>query len=124
MIRTKRVYEKAVKEDGTRVLVDRLWPRGISKKAARIDEWLKEVAPSDKLRKWFAHDPKRWQGFEQKYTKELETKKDLIEKLRSVSRNRTLTLLYSARDELHNQAIVLKEFLESDIEVTRQADTD
>jgi uncharacterized protein YeaO (DUF488 family) len=116
MIRTKRVYEKAVKEDGTRVLVDRLWPRGISKKAARIDEWLREVAPSDKLREWFAHDPERWQGFKQKYTRELKTKKDLIGKLRRVSRNKTLTLLYSARDELHNQAIVLKEFLESDLE--------
>ena len=112
MIKTKRVYEKAAKEDGTRVLVDRLWPRGISKKAAKIDQWLREIAPSDRLRKWFAHDPKKWQVFKQKYVKELESKKDLAEKLKDVSRSGTLTLLYSARDELHNQAIALKEFLE------------
>jgi uncharacterized protein YeaO (DUF488 family) len=115
MIKTKRVYEKAAKEDGTRVLVDRLWPRGISKKAAKIDQWLREIAPSDRLRKWFAHDPKKWQVFKQKYVKELESKKDMAEKLKYVSRSGTLTLLYSARDELHNQAIALKEFLETDL---------
>ena len=113
MIKTKRVYEKAAKEDGTRVLVDRLWPRGISKKAAKIDQWLREIAPSDRLRKWFAHDPKKWQVFKQKYVKELESKKDLAEKLKDISRSGTLTLLYSARDELHNQAIASKEFLET-----------
>ena len=116
MIKTKRAYEKSAKDDGTRVLVDRLWPRGITKKAAGIDEWLREIAPSDKLRKWFAHDPEKWQGFERKYVKELEGKRNLIEKLKGTSRTGMLTLLYSAKDELHNQAAVLKEFLEDDVE--------
>jgi uncharacterized protein YeaO (DUF488 family) len=114
MIRTKRVYEKPSREDGTRVLVDRLWPRGLSKDGAKVDEWLREMAPSDRLRKWFRHDPSRWDGFKQKYMKELESRKDLREKLKDISRSGTLTLVYSARDEMHNQAIALKEFLEED----------
>lgn len=115
MIKTKRVYEKSAKDDGTRVLVDRLWPRGISKKAAKIDEWLREIAPSDKLRKWFGHDPGKWEGFKRKYIKELEGKGDLKKKLLDISRVGTLTLVYSAKDEMHNQAIALKEFLEHDL---------
>ena len=95
-----------------RILVDRLWPRGISKEKAAIDKWMKEVAPSDKLRKWFGHDPKKWQQFKERYLNELESKTDLTEELRNLSKEGTLTLLYSARDELHNQALVLKEFLE------------
>jgi uncharacterized protein YeaO (DUF488 family) len=114
MIRTKRVYEKASREDGTRVLVDRLWPRGISKDGAKVDEWLREIAPSDRLRKWFRHDPGRWDRFKRKYMKELESRRDLREKLKDISKSGTLTLVYSARDEVHNQAIVLKEFLEKD----------
>jgi len=81
MIKTKRVYEKRAKGDGMRVLVDRLWPRGILKKDAGIDEWLREIAPSDKLRKWFGHDPKKWEGFKRKYIKELEGNTDLKKKL-------------------------------------------
>jgi len=114
MIKTKRAYEKPAKEDGTRVLVDRLWPRGISKSAASVDEWLKEIAPSDGLRKWFHHDPSRWEDFRRRYTKELKGKKDLTKKLMDISRSGTLTLVYSARDEIHNQANVLKEFLENE----------
>jgi uncharacterized protein YeaO (DUF488 family) len=114
MIRTKRVYEKPSREDGTRVLVDRLWPRGISKDGAKVDEWLREIAPSDRLRKWFRHDPDRWDGFKRKYMKELESRRDLREKLKDISKSGTLTLVYSARDEVHNQAIALKEFLEKD----------
>lgn len=112
MIRIKRVYEAAQEEDGVRILVDRLWPRGISKEKAAIDKWMKEIAPSDKLRKWFSHDPKKWKQFKERYLKELESKTDLIEELRHPSKKGTLTLLYSAKDELHNQALVLKEFLE------------
>ena len=122
MIKTKRVYEKTAKEDGIRVLVDRLWPRGISKKDAKIDEWLKEIAPSDNLRKWFGHDPRKWEGFKRKYLKELEGKRDLKKKLQDISRVGTLTLVYSARDEMHNQAIVLKEFLEADLMASEKAD--
>ena len=115
MIKTKRVYEKSTRKDGTRVLVDRLWPRGISKKDARIDEWLREIAPSDKLRKWFGHDPSKWEDFKRKYMKELEGNRDLKSKLENISRVGTLTLVYSAKDEKHNQAIALKEFLEHDL---------
>lgn len=111
MIKIKRVYEKPAEEDGTRILVDRLWPRGISKKSARIDEWMKEIGPSDKLRKWFGHEPKKWQEFKQKYWRELQVKKDLTEELKRISESGTLTLVYSARDELHNQAVALKRFL-------------
>ena len=121
MIKTKRVYEKSAKDDGTRVLVDRLWPRGISKKAAKIDEWLKEIAPSDKLRKWFGHDPAKWKDFKRKYIKELQGKRDL-KKLQDISRVGTLTLVYSARDEMHNQAIALKEFLEADLMASERVD--
>ena len=113
MIRIKRIYEEAGKGDGTRILIDRLWPRGVSKEAAKVDEWLKEIAPSDKLRKWFNHDSKKWNEFKRKYRAELITKKDLVEKLRDISRTRTLTLVYSAKDELHNQAVALKELLEN-----------
>ena len=122
MIKAKRVYEKSAKDDGTRVLVDRLWPRGISKKAAKIDEWLKEIAPSDKLRKWFGHDPSKWEGFKQKYLRELEGKRDLRKKLQDIARVGTLTLVYSARDEMHNQAIALKEFLETDLMASEKVD--
>lgn len=111
-IRIKRIYEKAREEDGIRILIDRLWPRGISKEAARVDEWMKEIAPSDKLRKWFAHDPKKWAQFRERHRKELQGKKDLIERLRDTSKSWTLTLVYSAKDELHNQAVVLEEFLD------------
>ena len=112
MIRIKRVYEAVQEGDGVRILVDRLWPRGISKEKAAIDKWMKEIAPSNKLRKWFNHDPKKWQQFKEKYQKELESKTDLIEELRTPSKKGTLTFLYAAKDELHNQALVLKEFLE------------
>jgi uncharacterized protein YeaO (DUF488 family) len=122
MIKTKRVYEKSAKEDGTRVLVDRLWPRGISKKDARIDEWLREIAPSDKLRKWFGHDPSKWEDFKRKYMKELEGNRDLKSKLEEISRVGTLTLVYSAKDEMHNQAIALKEFLEHDLIASGKVD--
>jgi uncharacterized protein YeaO (DUF488 family) len=112
MIRTKRVYEPAAKEDGCRVLVDRLWPRGMTKEAAKIDLWMKDVAPSDELRKSFHHDAMKWPDFEKKYQRELKKKKELLEELKKLEKQHgTLTLLYGARDEEHNQAVVLAKSL-------------
>lgn len=112
MIRSKRVYDEPAAEDGKRILVDRLWPRGISKDAARIDEWLKEIAPSDELRKWFGHDPARWDEFRERYRRELEAKAELLEQLRGLAKKGTVTLLFAAKDEAHNNAVVLKEMLD------------
>ena len=111
MFRIKRVYEEPATEDGKRILVDRLWPRGVSKEAARIDEWLKEIAPSDELRKWFGHDPARWEEFRERYRRELEAKTELLGHLRTVARKGAVTLLFAAKDEEHNNAVVLKEML-------------
>ena len=112
MIKTKRVYEGSSKQDGYRILVDRLWPRGLSKEAAGVDLWLKEIGPSAALRTWFSHDEKKWQGFRRKYFKELETKPDLVEQIRALQKNeKVITLLFGAKDEQHNQAVALKEFL-------------
>jgi uncharacterized protein YeaO (DUF488 family) len=112
MVRIKRVYDKPAKDDGWRVLVDRLWPRGMKKEAVKIDLWMKEVAPSDALRKWFAHDPKRWPEFQKKYRTELKQKKELLAKLKDMEKKHgMLTLLFGAKDEEHNQAVVLAEEL-------------
>jgi uncharacterized protein YeaO (DUF488 family) len=112
MIRVKRVYEKPSRDDGFRVLVDRLWPRGVTKERAALSLWLKDVAPSAELRKWFGHDPARWKGFQARYRKELAGRKDALKLLRRKARERTVTLLYGARDEEHNEARVLKKVLE------------
>ena len=111
MIHTKRIYDLPSVDDGKRILVDRLWPRGLSKEAAEIDEWLKEIAPSDELRKWFGHDPARWQEFRNKYKDELHANRELIARLKIESKGKTVTLLYAAKDIEHNNAIVLKEVL-------------
>jgi uncharacterized protein YeaO (DUF488 family) len=110
MLKVKRIYEKPATDDGMRVLVDRLWPRGISRSKARIDAWLKDVAPSDALRKWFAHEPARWTEFKRRYFRELKGSEPALELIqRAVLGN--LTLLYGARDEDHNNAVALGEFL-------------
>ena len=111
MVRSRRVYEEPMAEDGTRILVDRLWPRGIAKEKARIDEWLKEIAPSDELRKWFGHDPARWEEFRERYRRELDAKAELLDQLRGLTKKGTVTLLFAAKDEEHNNAIVLKEMI-------------
>lgn len=112
MIRIKRVYDPADKADGYRILVDRLWPRGLSKETANIDLWLKEIAPSPDLRKWFDHDPKKWKSFNKKYRDELKSNAKAVTYLRDIiTDNQTITLLYGAKDEVHNQAIVLRDFL-------------
>ena len=113
MLRTKRVYDRKAPEDGKRILVDRLWPRGVSKANARIDLWLKEVAPSTALRQWFGHDPARWTGFKQRYRTELKHNPAWPE-LQALAQQKDLTLVYAARDQAHNEAVVLKQLLEQD----------
>jgi uncharacterized protein YeaO (DUF488 family) len=113
MIKIKRVYEMAAEDDGFRILVDRLWPRGLSKEKAEVDLWLKEVAPSDELRKWFAHDPEKWEDFKRKYGKELAAKQELLKEIRRIEEEKgTVTLVYSARDVEHNNAVALQAVLE------------
>lgn len=114
MIQCKRVYDEPSPEDGTRVLVDRLWPRGVSKEAAALDDWMKAVAPSDERRKWFDHDPEKWEEFRVRYAQELDEKEDLVQELRSKADSGTLTLLYAAKDREHNHAVVLRNYLQGD----------
>ena len=111
MIKIKRAYDKAEKSDGVRILVDRLWPRGVSKAKLKLDRWEKDVAPSDKLRKWFGHDPIRWSEFERKYKSELKARKKELAELRSLSKKKTVTLVFGAKDVEHNQAVALKKML-------------
>ncbi len=107
----KRAYDPPSADDGVRVLVDRLWPRGVKKAEARIDHWFKDLAPSTVLRKWFAHDPNRWDEFRRRYRAELAAKGDLLHELRKLARARPVTLIYAARDEAHNDAVVLRDEL-------------
>jgi uncharacterized protein YeaO (DUF488 family) len=107
----KRAYEPPSPDDGTRILVDRLWPRGVKKAKAGISQWMKEIAPSNELRKWFGHDPGRWEEFRRRYRAELTGKRELVSRLRELSREGPLTLVYSAHDAAHNQAVVLRELL-------------
>ena len=114
MIRIKRVYCEANRRDGARILVDRIWPRGISKEQASLAAWRKDLAPSSSLRKWFGHDPAKWKVFKMRYRKELSSAETMeaLKELAVLTRRKTITLLYGAADEKHNQAVVLKEFLE------------
>ncbi len=116
MLKTKRIYEPFEMADGHRVLVDRLWPRGITKVDARLDEWSKEIAPSADLRRWFDHRPDRWEKFRELYILELEVPSNAVhlDRLRSLSKKKTLTLLYAARDEHHNNATVILDLLNQD----------
>jgi uncharacterized protein YeaO (DUF488 family) len=111
MIKTKRVYEDLAKKDGTRFLVDRLWPRGIKKENLKMKAWLKDVAPSPELRKWFAHDPEKWTEFKKRYRAELKSNTQAWKPILEAAKHGDVTLLYSARDTEHNSAILLKEFL-------------
>ena len=110
-VKLKRAYEPPISEDGTRVLVDRLWPRGVSKAHAALDHWMKDLAPSTELRKWFGHDPARWDEFRRRYTDELHQNTELLSQLRTLARQGPVTLVYSAHDEVHNDAIVLRDLL-------------
>lgn len=111
-IKVKRVYDEPAKSDGLRVLVDRIWPRGLKRSDAQIDEWLREIAPSTSLRKWFKHDPNKWEQFKRKYATELEEHRDDVEKLARESGKRRVTLLFGAKDTAHSNAMALKEYLE------------
>lgn len=110
-VRLKRAYARPEPEDGTRILVDRLWPRGIAKADAALDVWMKDIAPSTALRQWFAHDPARWATFRERYAEELRARPDLVEQLRAQARKGPITLVYGARDDVHNDAVVLREIL-------------
>ena len=111
-IQIKRAYETPSKEDGARILIDGLWPRGVTKEKAAIAEWMKEIAVSAPLRKWFSHDPAKWPEFKKRYRAELARKPGAVARLRALARKGTLTIVYGAKDEAHNNAVVLKEFLE------------
>lgn len=115
MIRLKRVYEAAARSDGLRILVDRLWPRGVSKEAAGVELWLKELAPSTELRKWFDHAPERWEEFVRRYWRELEGKGDLLALLKHRASEGVVTFVYAARNEEQNHAVALKRFLEEGV---------
>ena len=110
-IRIKRAYEKPDGEDGARILVDRLWPRGLTKEKARVDLWLKDVAPSTELRKWFAHDPAKWAEFRSRYQEELRRNEEQVSILRKEAAKGTVTLVYGARDQQHNEAVILQRLL-------------
>ncbi|MBZ9658410.1 DUF488 family protein [Mesorhizobium sp. ESP-6-4] len=112
-IAVKRVYEPPAKADGQRVLVDRIWPRGVSKKDAELTLWLKDIAPSDALRKWFGHEPDRWPEFQKRYRAELEANSDAVAQLRSLLREGKVTLLYGAHDEANNNAVALAAYLKA-----------
>ena len=110
-IRLKRAYQPAAADDGARILVDRLWPRGLKKSDAAIERWLKDIAPSTALRQWFAHDPARWPEFRRRYAAEIRRHPDLLAELRAIARKGPVTLIFSARDELRNDAVVLRNVL-------------
>lgn len=112
MLKLKRVYEVPSQGDGFRVLVERLWPRGVSKEQAALDLWLKDVAPSPDLRKWFSHDPAKWKEFQKRYVEELKCDKKDIDLLKEKAKKGTVTLIYASHDEEHNGALVLKSYLE------------
>ena len=107
MLRLKRAYEPAAGTDGYRILVDRLWPRGLSKAKAAIDAWMKDIAPSAELRRWFGHDPEKWREFRRRYQRELLARPDLVGEIATLASRRRVTLVYSAHDQLHNDAVVL-----------------
>jgi uncharacterized protein YeaO (DUF488 family) len=113
MIKLKRVYEAAASSDGSRVLVERLWPRGVRKANLRIDAWLKEIGPSNDLRRWFAHDPKKWDVFRERYFAELDSKPKVWKGLVQAARRGAITLIYSSRDPEHNNAVALKDYLQT-----------
>ncbi len=110
-LRLKRAYEPAEPDDGTRILVDRLWPRGVSKAKAALDDWIKEIAPSTGLRKWFGHDPARWSEFQRRYRAELREQSAALDRIRDLAKTGVVTLVYSAHDEQHNDAVVLRAVL-------------
>ena len=112
MIKIKRIYDAPTPDDGFRILVDRLWPRGVSKEKAKVDLWLKEIAPSNELRKWYGHDPKKWAEFRKRYFSNLDTKRELVNQIVQKTKEGDVTLLYSSKEEKINNAVALKEYIE------------
>lgn len=112
MIQLKRIYDKPTSADGERILVDRLWPRGVRKEKARVDVWLKDIAPSPELRRWFQHDPQKWDEFERRYFNEIRTNREALDQIRIRARKGKVTLLYAAKDDDHNNAVALRDYLE------------
>jgi uncharacterized protein YeaO (DUF488 family) len=110
-VRLKRAYNAPSPSDGTRILIDRLWPRGVRKATAAIDMWAKDIAPSTALRKWFGHDPARWQQFRRRYSEEIHRRRDRLDELRALAERGRITLVFSAHDEIHNDAVVLRDIL-------------
>lgn len=110
-LRLKRAYMPAEPDDGIRILIDRLWPRGVSKAEASLDDWMKDIAPSSGLRKWFGHDPARWTEFQRRYRAELHQHAQELDRIRALAKKKTVTLVYGAHDEAHNDAVVLREVL-------------
>ena len=110
-IHLKRAYEPPAAEDGPRILIDRLWPRGVKRKEAQIDQWAKDIAPSTELRKWFGHEPERWKKFRRRYKAELHEHNEQLDNLRELARSDAITLVYAAHDEVHNHAVVLRDVL-------------
>ncbi len=113
MVKIKRVYDAPSHDDGKRILVDRLWPRGLKKEEARVDEWMKEIAPSTELRQWFGHDPDKWGEFKKRFFKELRGRQDLTDSIINAAREGTVTLLYGSKEEHYNNAVALKEYIDS-----------
>jgi uncharacterized protein YeaO (DUF488 family) len=114
-ISLKRVYEKASPEDGKRILVERLWPRGLKKEEARIDEWLRDLAPSNELRRWFGHVPSKWNQFKERYWKELNKNQDIVIKLAKECREKKVTFVFAAKEQQYNNAVALKEYIEGQL---------
>src|SRR3989304_9338873 len=112
MLKIKRVYDPVSTDDGKRILVDRLWPRGIKKEKARIDEWVKEIAPSNELRKWYSHDPEKWAEFKKRYKQEIAGETERLKKIKAEARKQTVTLLFSSKELERNNAVALKEMLD------------
>ena len=110
-LQLKRAYEPAEPSDGMRILIDRLWPRGVSKDKARLDDWMKDIAPSAELREWFGHDPARWAEFQRRYKAELKQHGHELDRIRALAKKHTITLVYAAHDEQHNDAVVLRDVL-------------
>lgn len=116
MIKSKRVYEEPSEDDGYRILTERLWPRGVSKERAALDQWMKSIAPSQKLRKWFSHDPDKWEEFKDRYRKELFGSDAVNEMVEIINNHDTVTMVYASKDEEHNSTVLLKEFIEDLLE--------
>ena len=110
-VKLKRAYDAPTADDGARILIDRLWPRGVTKERAAIDRWMKDISPSTELRKWFGHDPARWDEFRRRYAQEVRKNSDLLDQLRSLARHGPITLVYSAHDEKHNDAVELRQLI-------------